>query len=88
MTRKSKSPTMPVAEKAPPKTRSKLDTLVALLRDPAGATLEAMMAATGWQAHSVRGAISGSLKKKMAITIISEKVDGVRTYRAAQESAA
>lgn len=87
MTRKSKNLKTTVAEKAPIKAKSKLDTLVALLRDPAGATLEAMMAATGWQAHSVRGAISGSLKKKMAITITSEKVDGVRTYRAAQEPA-
>lgn len=46
------------------------------------------MAATGWQAHSVRDAISGSLRKKMGLTITSEKVDGVRTYRAAQEPAA
>lgn len=88
MTRKSKNSTAPVPEEAPVKAKSKLNTLVELLRDPAGATLEAMMAATGWQAHSVRGAISGSLKKKMALTITSEKVDGVRTYRTAQEPAA
>ena len=88
MTRKAKNPTTPVAEKAPLKARSKLDTLVELLRDPPGATLETMMTATGWQAHSVRGAISGSLKKKMGLIITSEKIDGVRTYRASQGPAA
>lgn len=81
MTRKSKNPTLPAAEQPPGKPKSKIDILVELLRGPSGATLETMIAATGWQAHSVRGAISGSLKKKMGLTVTSEKVDGVRTYR-------
>lgn len=60
---------------------NKLETLIMLLRRPEGATLDAMIAATGWQAHSVRGALSGSLKKAKGLTVSSEKTVGVRTYR-------
>ncbi len=60
---------------------SKLDQIVTLLRRPAGATIAQMMTATGWQAHSVRGAISGALKKKLSLTVESEKTDGDRIYR-------
>lgn len=59
---------------------SKLDTLVRLLGQPAGATLAELTAATGWQAHSIRGALSGSLKKK-GHSIVSQKTDGERRYR-------
>lgn len=59
----------------------KIAILVGLLQQSGGTTIEAMMAATGWQAHSVRGAISGSIKKALGIAVISEKIDGVRTYR-------
>lgn len=64
-----------------PKPKGKLATLVELLRRPEGATIEAMIAATGWQAHSVRGAMSGSLKKAMGLTIASEKTEAGRVYR-------
>ena len=40
-----------------------------------------MAAATNWQAHSVRGAMSGALKKKLGLAIHSQKTDGVRMYR-------
>ncbi len=40
-----------------------------------------MTAATGWQAHSVRGAMSGAIKKKLGLTILSEKSEGRRIYR-------
>lgn len=59
---------------------SKLDRLVALLTRPEGATLVQMMDATGWQAHSVRGALAGSLRKK-GHAVTSEKVDGTLRYR-------
>lgn len=59
----------------------KIAVLTGLLRQPGGATIEVMMAATGWQAHSVRGAMSGSIKKALGIAVISEKIDGTRTYR-------
>lgn len=73
---------------APEPRTSKIDQVVALLRRPEGATIKAMIAATGWQAHTVRGAMSGALKKKAGLTITSEKVDGVRTYCIAGEVAA
>ena len=63
------------------KPKGKLETLTALLRRKSGATLEQMTEATGWQSHSVRGAMAGTLKKKQGLDVTSEKVDGVRTYR-------
>jgi len=59
---------------------SKKTAILALLRRPEGATLEQLVEATAWKAHSVRGALS-TLGKEADIT--SEKADGVRTYRAA-----
>ncbi|MCF8467661.1 MAG: DUF3489 domain-containing protein [Sneathiella sp.] len=59
---------------------TKLERLVALLRRKGGATLEELCTATGWQPHSVRGAIAGTLKKK-GHAITSERIDGVRRYR-------
>ena len=58
---------------------SKKDLILALLGQPNGTTLAALMEATGWQAHSVRGFISGSLNKK-GIPVASEKRDGIRIY--------
>lgn len=60
---------------------SRLDQLRALLTTDEGATIAEMTTATGWQAHSVRGAMAGALKKR-GLTITSEKIDGVRRYRA------
>lgn len=66
----------------PPK--SKQARLVALLRRRRGASLAELVEVTGWQAHSVRGAISGTLKKKLGLTITAEKVAGRgRVYRLA-----
>ncbi|MEM8726120.1 MAG: DUF3489 domain-containing protein [Pseudomonadota bacterium] len=61
------------------KPASKLDTLEKLLKRKNGATIAEMAKATGWQQHSVRGAMAGALKKR-GHTIISEKVDGTRRY--------
>lgn len=69
---------------APP---TKLQTLTTLLQRPGGARLPDLCAATGWQAHSVRGALAGALKKR-GLTITSEKVDGGRVYRAAAHQGA
>ena len=65
---------------------SKLDTLIALLRQPAGASIQELAAATSWQTHSVRGALAGTLKKKGHV-ISSEVVEGVRRYRIAEVQA-
>ncbi len=69
------------SEKAGAASTSKIDTVIALLKRSDGATLDQLMTATGWQKHSVRGAMSGTLKKKQGMSIASEKSDGVRVYR-------
>lgn len=61
---------------------SRLDLLAALLGQTEGATIAEMTDATGWQAHSVRGAIAGALKKR-GHAIVSTKAEGLRTYRIA-----
>lgn len=72
---------------AAPKTRTpregtKQATLIAMLRAPDGATIAEIMAATGWQSHTVRGAMSGALKKKLGLEVTSEKVeDRGRVYK-------
>ncbi|MDQ3558231.1 MAG: DUF3489 domain-containing protein, partial [Pseudomonadota bacterium] len=56
--------------------------LVAMLQKPEGASLDEIVAATGWQAHTVRGAIAGALKKRLGLTVTSDKVEGRgRVYR-------
>ena len=49
--------------------------LIAMLRRPEGASIEELVAATGWQSHTLRGAMAGALKKKLGLTIESEKVE-------------
>ncbi len=61
--------------------KGKLGLVVGLLLRPEGATIEALSEATGWQLHSVRGAISGALKKKLGLTVTSEKTEAGRVYR-------
>ena len=61
---------------------SKNEAVLALLRRPAGATLDQIVAVTGWLPHTTRAVLTGFRKKGHAVT--SEKGDGVRTYRIAQ----
>ena len=74
-------------EDSAPKTRTpregtKQATLIAMLRAPDGATIAEIMAATGWQSHTVRGAMSGALKKKLGLEVTSEKIeDRGRVYK-------
>ena len=61
---------------------TKLAMLIALLQAPEGVTMDTIMAATGWQAHTVRGAMSGALGKKLGLIVTSAKEsDGARVYR-------
>ena len=60
---------------------SKTAKVLALLRRSGGASLKELMKATGWQAHSVRGFLSGALGKKMGLTVASSKAeDAERRY--------
>lgn len=68
---------------APQRAPNKTEAMIALLTRPDGVTVEAMSEATGWLPHSVRGFMAGTLKKKLGMAVTSEKVDGVRVYRAA-----
>jgi len=75
------APDTPNEPKAAPKSHTPRDgtkqaQLIAMLRAESGATIEEIVAALDWQAHTARGAMSGALKKKLGLTIISEKVDG------------
>ena len=74
---KTKTKKKPILSKHP---GSKSETVIALLRQAGGATLQALMAATGWQAHSVRGFISGQVTKKMRLKVRSFTRDGQRVY--------
>ncbi len=70
-----------VAKPAVAREGSKKADVLGLLEQKGGATLEQIMKATGWQAHSVRGFISGALGKKMGLTVVSERRDdGERVY--------
>jgi hypothetical protein len=74
-------PVSTVAAEAP---ATKQARLIALIKQAPGASLADLTAATGWQAHSVRGAISGVLRKRLQLPVISETVDGTRRYRIAE----
>ncbi len=81
------APDTPTGAETAPKARTPRDgtkqaTLIAMLRAPDGATIEEITAATGWQSHTVRGAMAGALKKKLGLEVTSEKVEGRgRIYR-------
>src|SRR5258706_12285051 len=81
----SKSSQQPTAD---PKSKqaepgSKQSRVIAMLQSPAGATIAAMMQATGWQQHSVRGFLAGVVRKRLKLKLGSKKVDGTRVYRVA-----
>ena len=63
------------------KRTSKQDEVIAMLRRPEGVTIDEVTSATGWQRHTVRGVFSGTLKKKLGLTLASAQEERGRVYR-------
>ena len=74
--------TKAIEKKDKPRGATKQDNCLDLLRRPNGATIEDMMDATDWQAHSVRGFLAGTVKKRLGLNLVSAKSeDDARRYR-------
>lgn len=81
----SKLPKSPAPAEQPerPARSTKQDRILALLNQRDGATIPDIMRATGWQQHSIRGFLAGTVKKKLGLALTSSKSDGERRYRVA-----
>jgi Protein of unknown function (DUF3489) len=78
---KSRSRSVSSSPKAVARPDTKHARIIAMLRAPAGATLAAIMTATEWQPHSVRGFLAGVVRKKLRLNLVAEQTDKGRIYR-------
>ena len=74
--------------RADSKRPSKQEVVIAMLRQPEGATVEEVASVTGWQRHTVRGVFSGTLKRKLGLNLASAKEQRGRVYRIAEPASA
>jgi uncharacterized protein DUF3489 len=78
---KSRTRSASVSPKPGVRADSKHTRIIAMLRSPAGTTIAAIMTATEWQQHSVRGFLAGVIRKKLGLNLVSEQTDKGRIYR-------
>ena len=77
----SRNRLVPASSKLGFRPDTKHSRIVAMLRAPAGATIAAIMTATDWQQHSVRGFLAGVVRKKLGLNLVSEQTEKGRVYR-------
>lgn len=80
------TPTPRVKADPKPRAPTRAETLIQLLRRPEGATIDSMVAATGWLPHSIRGFLAGALKKRHGLSTTSERTDYKRVYRIVEQA--
>src|ERR1700681_2881417 len=78
---KSRKRPAPASSKPAARPATKHARVIAMLRTPTGATIAAIITATEWQQHSVRGFLAGVVRKKLGLNLISEQTDKGRVYR-------
>ena len=81
MPRSPSPPKKPTPQKTQAAASSKQDKVLRMLSAPSGTTIAAIMKATDWQQHSVRGFLAGTVRNKLKLNLTSEKVNDERVYR-------